>query len=332
MTAEGSAILPKETVVSIYRTMFLIRRFEEKAGELYLNGRIPGFLHSSIGQEAIPAAVSACLRPDDYIVSTHRGHGDILAKGARTDQMMAELFGKRTGYCRGKGGSMHIADLQLGILGATGIVGGGLPIINGAALAARLRGSEQVGVCYFGDGASNEGTFHEALNLAAIWDLPVLFVCQNNTYAESTPIWYQQKVPDLSVRAQGYGMPGVSVDGNDIFEIHSAADAAVKRARAGQGPSLLNCRTYRIMGHYVGDPGTAYRSAEEVEKAKQKEPLATLRTWLIKRKHLTESGMRELERGVEQEIEAAVNFAEQSEAPSLDELTADVYCLRAAGE
>jgi len=320
-------MLAKTTVVPMYRTMFLIRKFEEKAAELYLNGRIPGFLHSSIGQEAIPAAISACLRPDDYIVSTHRGHGDILAKGAKADKMMAELFGKQTGYCHGKGGSMHIADLELGILGATGIVGGGLPIINGAALAARLKGTEQIGVCYFGDGASNEGTFHEALNLAAIWDLPVVFVCENNTYAESTPIWNQQKVADLSVRAQGYGITGVTVDGNDVFEIHAAASKAVEQARGGKGPTLMNCKTYRIMGHYIGDPGTAYRSSEEVEKAKKTEPLDRLRAWLVEKEFLTESGLKKLEREVEQEIEAAVAFAEQSEAPSLEQLTEDVYCL-----
>jgi TPP-dependent pyruvate/acetoin dehydrogenase alpha subunit len=319
--------IPKAKLTPMFRMMVLIRRFEEKAMTLYLNGQLPGFLHSSLGQEAIPVGVSACLREDDYIATTHRGHGDILAKGSKADRMMAELFAKATGYCKGKGGSMHIADLDLGILGATGIVGGGIPIINGAALAAKLRGTDQVGVCYFGDGASNEGTFHEALNLAAIWDLPVVFVCHNNMYAESTPLSYHQKgVRDLADRALGYGMEGFSVDGNDVFEIYAATSRAVTRARKGEGPSLINCRTYRLTGHFVGDPGTLYRSKEEVEEAKSREPLGRFRRRLIDMKALTEEKARQIEADVEREIEAAVRFAQESPEPTAEELTRDVYC------
>jgi pyruvate dehydrogenase E1 component alpha subunit len=305
--------------------MVLIRKFEEKAAQLYLNNEIPGFLHSSIGQEAIPVAVSACLRDDDYIASTHRGHGDILAKGAKPDLMMAELFGKITGYCKGKGGSMHIADLDLGILGATGVVGGAIPIINGAALAARMRGTEQVGVAYFGDGASNEGTFHEALNLAAVWNLPVVFVCHNNMFAESTPVDYHQKVKDLAVRASGYGIEGFSVDGNDVFEVYEVAKKAIDRARKGQGPTLINCITYRLLGHYVGDPGTSYRSKKEVEEANKREPVGRFRKNLIEMGELTEEKAKSVEDEVDQEIEDAVLFAKESPEPTTAELLKDVY-------
>lgn len=318
--------IPWEKLLPMYRLMVLIRRFEERAMQLFLNGQLPGFLHSSIGQEAIPVGFSGCLRQDDHILSTHRGHGDILAKGAKPDRMMAELFGKATGYCKGKGGSMHIANPDLGILGATGIVGGSLPIVNGAALACQMRGGDQVCVCYFGDGASNEGTFHEALNLAAIWQLPVLFVCQNNLYAESTPISYHQRVKDIADRAASYGMEGISVDGNDVFEVYAAASRAVAKARTGHGPTLLNCRTYRLTGHYVGDSGTAYRSAAEVEEAKKHEPLARFQQRLSSMGVLTESTISEIERDVEEEIAGAVLFAEESPEPDPAELTADVYC------
>lgn len=317
--------VPKDKLVSIYRMMVLIRTFEEKTIELFMNGRIPGFLHSSIGQEAIPAAISSLLHKDDYIVSTHRGHGDILAKGTSAKGMMAELYGKATGYCKGKGGSMHIADLDLGILGATGIVGGGLPIINGAALAATMRGTDQVGVCYFGDGASNEGTFHEALNLASIWDLPVLFVCENNMYAESTPVSYHQKVNDLADRAIGYGIAGESVDGNDVLEIYETAKKAIDRARKGKGPTLMNCRTYRVLGHYVGDPGTAYRKDGEVEEAKRRDPIKRLRKKLVETGTLTETDVATIAAEVEAEIEEAVEYAEHSPAPSEADLLTDVY-------
>lgn len=317
--------VPEDKLIPIYRMMVLIRTFEEKAIELFMNGRIPGFLHSSIGQEAIPATISVILRSDDYMISTHRGHGDILAKGASPNKMMAELYGRATGYCKGKGGSMHIADLDLGVLGATGIVGGGIPIINGAALAATMRGTDQVGVCYFGDGASNEGTFHEALNLAAIWDLPVLFVCENNMYAESTPIGYHQKVKDLADRAMGYGIAGASVDGNDVFEIYESARIAIEQARKGKGPTLLNCRTYRILGHYVGDPGTAYRRDEEVNAAKRRDPIGRFRKKLLESGVLTETAARSINNEVMKEIIEAVEYAEQSPSPTEADLLTDVY-------
>lgn len=228
-------MIPKEKMIDLYQKLIRIRLFEEKAVELFLKGILPGFLHSSLGQEAISVGACATLREDDWIVSTHRGHGDIIAKGARVDLMMAELFAKKTGYCKGKGGSMHIADLHLGILGATGIVGGGLPIANGAALACQLKGTDQVCLCFFGDGASNIGSFHEALNLAAVWNLPVIFICQNNLYAESTPQWQHQKIKDISIRGESYGMPGVSVDGNDVLAVYETVSSAVERARKKRG-------------------------------------------------------------------------------------------------
>jgi TPP-dependent pyruvate/acetoin dehydrogenase alpha subunit len=319
--------IPEQKLLPMYRLMVLIRKFEEKAMQLFLNGQLPGFLHSSIGQEAIPVGMSGCLREQDYIVSTHRGHGDILAKGAKPDRMMAELFGKSTGYCKGKGGSMHIADLDLGILGATGIVGGSLPIINGAALACQMRGTDQVGVCYFGDGASNEGSFHEALNLASIWQLPVVFVCQNNLYAESTPLLYHQRVKDIADRAASYGMEGFSVDGNDVFAVYAAACPAVEKARRGGGPTLLNCWTYRLTGHYVGDSGATYRSAEEVEAAKKREPLSRFRQKLLSLGVLTEQAASSVECDIEEEIAQAVRFAQESPDPGPHDLEADVYCI-----
>jgi len=317
--------IPKDKLIPLYRMMLLIRQFEEKARTLFLDGELPGFLHSSFGQEAIPATVSLFLKPSDYIVSTHRGHGDIIAKGASVDKMMAELYAKKTGYCKGKGGSMHIADLDLGILGATGIVGGGLPIINGAALAAKMNGTDQLGVCYFGDGASNEGTFHESLNLAAIWDLPVLFVCENNQYAESTPVTYHQKASALSDRAAGYGIPGLTLDGNDPFAMYDEIKKAVTRARAGEGPTLLNCVTYRILGHYIGDPGTGYRESREVEEAKQREPINRLREQLLKMKALNHESDAQIMDSVKKEIEKAVEYARNSPEPDEAELMSDVY-------
>ena len=318
-------MIPKEKMIDLYQKLIRIRLFEEKAVELFLKGILPGFLHSSLGQEAISVGACATLREDDWIVSTHRGHGDIIAKGARVDLMMAELFAKKTGYCKGKGGSMHIADLHLGILGATGIVGGGLPIANGAALACQLKGTDQVCLCFFGDGASNIGSFHEALNLAAVWNLPVIFICQNNLYAESTPQWQHQKIKDISIRGESYGMPGVSVDGNDVLAVYETVSSAVERARKKGGPSLIECKTYRWLGHYVGDPSTSYRTKEEIEKWKQRDPLKLYRGRLLAMGVAGEKDLEEIDRRIEKEIEEAVIFAKNSPDPDLEEALKDVY-------
>lgn len=318
--------VPREKLLEMYRMMVLIREFEERAIKLFLAGELPGFLHSQLGQEAIPAGVSASLRKDDYMATTHRGHGDIIAKGADPKFMFAELYARKTGYCKGKGGSMHIADLDLGILGATGIVGGGIPIINGAALAAQLNGTDQVGVCYFGDGASNEGTFHEAANIAALWKLPVLFVIQNNQYAESTPRPKHQAVSDLSVRARAYGFEGFTVDGNDVLAVYDVASKAIKKARKGGGPTLLNCETYRIMGHYVGDPGTLYRQKEEVEEAKKRDPIERYRKKLASDGAIAEKDLKKIDAEIVKQIDEAVEFAKASPEPTAEDLMSDVYC------
>ncbi|MFQ6111978.1 MAG: thiamine pyrophosphate-dependent dehydrogenase E1 component subunit alpha, partial [Nitrospinota bacterium] len=268
------AEMTPEIARKIFETMLRIRMFEEKAVDLFQHGFMPGFLHVCIGQEAIAAGVCAALRPDDHIISTHRGHGHIIAKGGDYRYMMAELYAKRTGYCKGKGGSIHIADMDLGILGANGIVGGGIPIANGAALAFKLKKTGQVLVCFFGDGASNQGSFHEGLNLASTWHLPVVFICENNQYAESTPQKVHQHITDISCRAEAYDIPGVSVDGNDAVAVYEAASEAVERARQpGEHPTLIECKTYRHMGHYIGDPGTLYRSDEEVAEWKKRDPI-----------------------------------------------------------
>lgn len=315
----------KEILQQIYQTMVRIRMFEERIMGLFQQGRLPGFLHVSIGQEAVPSAVCAHLRVNDYISSTHRGHGDVIAKGARLDRMMAELYGKKTGYCKGKGGSMHIADLDLGILGANGIVGAGIPIATGTALAFKMRRTDQVVVCFFGDGGANTGAFHEGLNLASVWNLPVVFVCQNNQYAESTPQRIHQKIKDISVRALAYDIPGETVDGMDVLEVYRVAGEAIARARAGGGPTLVECKTYRFHGHYVGDPGTAYRRPEEVEEWKQRDPIATLARRLLAEGVATQAELEAVHQAVQHELEEAIKFAEASPEPDVMEALEDIY-------
>lgn len=317
--------MQNEKFVELYEIMVRIRFFEQKAVELFLKGVLPGFLHSSLGQEAISAGACSALRKSDYIISTHRGHGDIIAKGARTDRMMAELFGKKTGYCKGKGGSMHIADIDLGILGATGIVGSGLCIINGAALACQMKGTDQVSLCFFGDGASNTGAFHEGLNLAAVWNLPVIFICQNNLYAESTPQRVHQKICDIAGRGVAYGIPGLCISGNEVVEVYEATSAAVKRAREGLGPTLLECKTYRWLGHYVGDPGTAYRTRDEVEEWKKKDPVKLYRAKLLEMAVCTARDLDEIDQRMEKEIDEAVMFAQSSQEPEAEDALNDIY-------
>ena len=304
--------------------MWEIRAFEERTIELFTAGELPGFLHSQIGQEAVCVGTCSALRPEDYVTSTHRGHGDIIAKGGRLERMMAELYAKETGYCRGKGGSMHIFDFGLGVLGANGIVGAGLPIAVGAALSVQLRGTEQVAVAFFGDGASNQGAFHEALNLASVWDLPAVFVCQNNEYGESTPRRVQQKISDIAVRAEGYDIPGVVVDGMDVVAVHRSVAEAVGRARRGEGPTLVEAKTYRFLGHYVGD-SEPYRAREEVAAWRARDPIFTFETLLEEHGVLGEKAARDVEAEVRAVVEDAVEFARQSSEPDTSTAFEDIY-------
>jgi pyruvate dehydrogenase E1 component alpha subunit len=315
--------MSKDLALQLYETMQRIRSFEMAVIELFARGKIPGFLHTYVGEEAVAAGVCAVLRPDDKIISTHRGHGHLIAKGGRMDLMMAELFGKRTGYCRGKGGSMHIAEPDLGMLGANAIVGAGIAIINGAALTAQYLGTDQVAVAFFGDGASNTGAFHEALNMASVWNLPAIFVCENNAYAESTPQSWHQKITDVAVRATSYDMPSASADGNDAEAVHLAAMDAVARARAGGGPTLIEAKTYRIRGHYEGDP-EIYRTKEEVESWKEKDPIDRWRKVLLKM-GVSAEDMDEIDTRIDQELVKAVAFAEESPLPDPAEARSDIF-------
>src|SRR5204863_6908012 len=281
-TASGTQTLDKSLMLKMYEQMLTIRHFEERAGKEFASGKIPGFVHLYAGEEAVAVGVCAHLTDDDFITSHHRGHGHCIAKGVDLYEMVAELLGRESGACRGKGGSMHIADVNKGMLGANGIVGGGFPLAVGAGLTARTNGKGQVAVCFFGDGAANQGTFHEGLNLAGIWKLPVIFVAENNGYAESTPVTYHMSCRDIADRAAGYGMPGVSVDGLDVFAVYEAAGEAIARARRGEGPSLIECKTYRYYGHFEGDT-IMYRTKDELEFYRGRDPILGLRRFMIDR-------------------------------------------------
>jgi acetoin:2,6-dichlorophenolindophenol oxidoreductase subunit alpha len=316
--------LDKERILWMYRKMQEIRQFESRVVELFAAGHIPGFVHSYLGEEAVAVGVTANLRDSDYITSTHRGHGHLLAKGGNMNEMMAELYGKKTGYCKGKGGSMHIADVDLGILGANGIVGGGFTIAAGSGLAAKLRGTDDVTVCFFGDGASNQTTFHEGLNLASIWDLPVVFVCENNMYGISMSQERHQRIKDVSDRAVAYGIPGVTVDGNDVLAVSEAVAEAVKRARIGDGPSLIECKTYRHRGHFEGDP-TVYRTDREVKLWKDKDPVEQFTKRLMDLEAVTSEDLSAIDAEVSKMVEDAVAFAEKSPFPEPEDAVKDVY-------
>lgn len=316
---------PIELLKKFYETMSKIRFFETKVEEKFLAGEIPGFVHLYIGEEAIAAGVMAHLSKDDYIQSTHRGHGHTIAKGADLKKMMAEIFGKKSGCCKGKGGSMHIADFSVGMLGANGVVGGGYTLATGAAMALKMQGKDNVAVVFFGDGASNRGTFHEAANMAAVWKLPVIFVCENNQYASTTPYLTTTSVKDIADRAAGYGMPGVIVDGNDVFAVYEAAGKLVERARKGEGPALLECKTYRIKGHFVGDP-EKYRTREEVQKVCQSDdPLDRFRCAVSEKGLLTEKELDGIIERSREEVEEAVSYARNEPEPEPSELFSDVY-------
>ena len=318
----------KKLCIKMYEQMLTIRRFEEKAIELFEHNILRGNIHPCIGQEAVSVGICSNLRREDFMVNTHRGHGNCIAKGADLKPMMAELLGKSTGYCKGKGGSMHIADFEGGNLGANGIVGGGLPIAVGAGISIQNRGTDQVVACFFGDGASNQGTFHESLNLAALWRLPVVFVCENNLYALSTPVREAISVPHISDRAMAYGIPGFNIDGNDVIEVYSKMKEARERAKAGEGPTLLDCITYRFFGHFTGDPGRGitYRSKEEMEQWQNRCPIKKLRERLIKEKMMTEEMEKTIEANVKASIEKAVQFAKESPFPLPDEAVQDLFC------
>jgi TPP-dependent pyruvate/acetoin dehydrogenase alpha subunit len=317
--------LGTDLLLSMYETAVTIRRFELRAIEQYRLGNIRGYFHPYLGEEGIAVGAVTALEPDDYIVSTHRGHGHAIAKGHDAAMMMAELFGKETGYCHGRGGSMHVASRSVRNLGANGIVGGGLAIADGAALAIRQRNGTQVVVAFCSDGSSATGIWHESMNLAAIWNLPVIFVLENNQYAVSTPIRDSARVEHLSQRAAGYGMPGVTVDGNDAAIVYGAMQEPLRRARSGEGPSLLECMTFRHGGHHVNDPGL-YLPPEELKRWKAHDPLIVLRERLA-RAGAGDADIAAIDEKVERLIDTAVEFAEASPNPSVDEFRVEVSML-----
>ena len=315
----------KDLVKKFYKDMITIRRFEETAEKLFLEGEIPGFIHLYIGEEAIATGVCSNLTDTDYIASTHRGHGHTIAKGADVKRAMAELFGKKTGLCKGKGGSMHIADFSIGMLGANGVVGGGFNLAVGAGLAIEYQKRDDVSVVFFGDGASNRGTFHEALNMAAAWKLPVIFVCENNQWASTTPYMTQTSVENISDRAVGYNIPGVICNGNDVFDVYETTEEAVERARQGGGPTLIEAKTYRIKGHFVGDP-EMYRTKEEVQKEFDENcPIKNFEKTVLDKKLMTEEEMEKVREEIDKLIEEAVEFARESPYPEPSELFEDLY-------
>jgi len=317
--------LKKEEMLDLYRKMRTIREFEETVSKHFSQGEIPGFVHLYMGEEAVATGVCANLEKQDYIASTHRGHGHGIARGANINKMMAEIFGRIDGQCKGKGGSMHIADIGLGFLGANGIVGAGLPLAVGAAFAAKYMKTNGVAICFFGDGSSNRGTFHESLNMASIQKLPVVFVNENNMYGISMCQARHQNITDIADRGAAYGIPGIVVDGNDVMAVYEAAQEAVKRARAGGGPVLVECKTYRQHGHFEGD-ACIYRSDEELNSWKAKDPLPRFANRLQELKMATAAEIKQIDTEVIKVITDAVEFAKNSPVPSVDELTTDVYC------
>jgi TPP-dependent pyruvate/acetoin dehydrogenase alpha subunit len=298
----------QEQYIDYYRQMLRIRRCEERIGLLFSRGQTMGTAHLSIGQEASAVGVLAAAQPHDQVVSTHRGHGHLIAKGATPAGLIAEICGRATGYCRGKGGSQHIAIRDLDFLGTNGITGGGIPVATGAALSAKTLRNGRVVLSFFGDGAANQGTFHESLNMAAVWKLPIVYVCENNGYAMYTPQQQVTSVPDIAARAAGYGIPGVVVDGMDLLTVRDAAQTAIDRARDGDGPTLLELKTYRFCGHSKSDTGKAYRPAEEIAEWQERDPLSNWRTFLLSQ-GTAEVVLEQLEADISLEIEAATEQA-----------------------
>ena len=316
--------MEKTLALTLYRQMVQIRRFEEELFRLFLKRPMPGSMHQYIGQEAVAVGVCAHLAKEDYVTSTHRGHGHCIAKGVGIKAIMAEMFAKKTGCCKGMGGSMHIADFGVGMLGANAIVGAGIPIATGAGWSCKARYPGRVSVAFFGEGAANEGAFHEGINLAAVWRLPVVFVCENNLYNFSVHYKKTMLLDNVADRAAAYGIPGQVVDGMDLLAVYGAAGEAIKRARQGDGPTLLECKTYRFMGHSRFEPA-GYRSKEEVEAWKKRDPIPMFREWLLKSLLTSEAEFEEIDNAVAKEIEAAVAFAEQSPDPEPDDYARYIF-------
>lgn len=322
--ATGDPPAPAADGRELYATMALVRAFESSVAQLYRDGEIPGFVHTSLGQEAVAAGVCAALEPGDYLATTHRGHGHCLARGVEPESMMAELFARGEGLCHGKGGSMHVADPGLGVLGANAIVGASLPLATGAALASKLRRQGRVAVAFFGEGAVNQGVFHESVNLAAIWDLPVLFLCENNVYAEFTDSRRMTRVPSVAERVAAYGIEGAVVDGNDAEAVHAAAAEAVARCRDGRGPALLEAETYRWHGHYEGD-AQPYKPEDEVARWRELDPLVVQSRRLCERGEATEEELEAIAAAARERVAAAVERARSLPAPDPEEAFADVF-------
>jgi TPP-dependent pyruvate/acetoin dehydrogenase alpha subunit len=316
--------LTKEKLLDVYTTMKKIRLFEDKVAELFMDGQIPGFVHLYAGQEAMAAGVIVHLTEKDYITSHHRGHGHCIAKGVDMKCMMAELYGKASGLCKGKGGSMHVADVDKGMLGANGIVGAGGPLACGSGLMAKTLGTDQVTVCFFGDGAAEQGTMHEAMNLACCWSLPVVFVCENNGFAESTPSSYHCAARNISDRGAAYDMPGVTVDGTDFFAVYEAAGEAIARARRGEGPSLLELRGFRYYGHFLGD-AMKYVTAEEQARNRSRDPIEAFKKRVLERGLLSEKEIADADAKAAATLEEALKFAKESPWPDTTEVLTDVY-------
>jgi len=310
----------------MYRRMVMIREFEEQVNELYTRALMPGLAHLYIGEEAVAVGICEALRPDDYITSTHRGHGHCVAKGASPDRMFAELLGKEAGYCRGKGGSMHIADPATGNLGANAIVGGSAGIATGAALSSKRLGTGQVAVCFFGEGALGQGVLYEVMNLAALWKLPVVYVCENNLYTEYTH-YSETTAGDILARGTAFGVQAESVDGQDVRAVYATAQRLVERARKGEGPAFLVCNTYRYTGHHVGDINREYYRSkqEELEWKTERDPIKNYTQWLVEQKYSDEGKLKEIQEEVRAEMKAAVEFAIAAPYPTVDQVDQDVY-------
>ena len=314
----------KEKLIWMYRTMERHREFEERVAEEFDEGNIPGFVHLSQGQEAIAAGAMAAIRKDDYIITTHRGHGELLAKGGKPNEMMAELYGKKTGVMKGKGGSMHFADPSIGDIGADGVLGTGPAMSCGVGLTSKLKKDGRVTVCFFGDGQTNSGRFHEALNLASCWKLPVVYFCENNTYGESTYIYDIVNITKLTDRALSYNMPSIEIDGNDVLAVYEAVTEAAARARKGDGPTFIEAKTCRWRGHYEGDSQT-YRTAKEIADCKKKDPIVRFRKELVSRGVMTKAEADKIHKEAVEEINQAVKFAEESPYPEAEEIYTDIY-------
>ncbi len=314
----------KEKLIWMYRTMERHREFEERVAEEFDEGNVPGFVHLSQGQEAIAAGGMAAIRKDDYIITTHRGHGELLAKGGKPNEMMAELYGKKTGVMKGKGGSMHFADPSIGDIGADGVLGTGPVMSCGVGLTSKLKKDGRVTVCFFGDGQTNSGRFHEALNLASCWKLPVVYLCENNTYGESTYIYDIVNITKLTDRALSYNMPSVEIDGNDVMAVYEAVSEAAARARKGEGPTFIEAKTCRWRGHYEGDSQT-YRTEKEIADCKKKDPIVRFRKELVSRGVMTEAEADKIHKEAVEEINQAVKFAEESPYPEAEEIYTDIY-------